>query len=579
MITVDSGKIHSSAQTLVDNHVASRVFAKDASLYDYSENARDFAENYMGWTSLGVDPECDIDDIVQFADEVVASGIKNVVLLGQGGSSQAPMTYTKYNKANGNRVNFRVLDSDSAVRMRQTFEVCRPEETLFIVSSKSGGTIEPRMMLAAVTDHYKPQLGADFHKHLVAITDPGSNLEKQASEEGWLKIFSGIPQVGGRFSALSVFGLVPAAIAGIDIRELLKSTKNATEAFSRDELGNPAIDLAAMLYGGYLEGRNKIAFLSPKRGRTLGLWIEQLVAESLGKEGEGILPYLEMDPLFLTKDAGDRMVVTYRTATEFLDETRDFEAGAKCIDAGIPRRDYALDGVADLAEHFLLWEYATAMCGYLMKVSPFDQPDVQSTKTAVLGILADGVSTPDYTVGDFGKSYGASLGALEVRQSQQFKECDKLEDTLFQLFKSIEPGDYFAINAFLPFVGQARRDALEGMRRDVAKHFGIPSCLEIGPRYLHSTGQMQKGGPNCGVFLTISSDEIEDIKLPEGSEATSLEVLGKAQAVGDMETLASRGRRAVSVHLPNSCGVTLQMLANIVHKAACRAHRAQKADC
>ena len=233
MITGDMEKLYPSAKTLVKDKAASRVFAKDASLYDFSEEARACAERFMGWADLGTNPHCDVDEIARFADEVAASQIDTIVIMGQGGSTQAPMTLTKYNKIDSNRVSVKTLDSDSPVRMRELFAWCKPESTLFIVSSKSGGTIEPRMYLAAITDHYKPLLGDEFPKHLVAITDPGTMLEKQAVEEGWLKVFSGLPEVGGRFSALSVFGLVPAAIAGIDIRALLQHAREAERICSQ----------------------------------------------------------------------------------------------------------------------------------------------------------------------------------------------------------------------------------------------------------------------------------------------------------------------------------------------------------
>lgn len=564
MIIGDMEKLYPSAKTLVKDCVASRIFAKDASLYDFSDEARTCAENFMGWTNLASNPPCDVDEIMQFADDVVASGIDTVVLLGQGGSTQAPMTITKYNKLDKNRVTFKVLDSDSPVRFRKLRAFCKPEKTLFIVSSKSGGTIEPRMMLKAVTETFGADLGDAFPQHLVAITDPGSALESMAVEQGWRKVFLGVPEVGGRFSALSVFGLVPAALVGINIHDLLHHAREAEARCAEDAIDNPAINLAAFLYDNYMQGRNKFSFLTPKRGRVLGLWIEQLVAESLGKHGEGILPNIEIDTLLLTNDPGDRSVIMYQTKTDLWDESRNFEMSLAYVDPAIPRQSYKIDRVEEVAEHFVMWEYATAMCGYLMKVCPFDQPDVQSTKTAVLGILADGIPEPDY-VETFVPE--VDMGKIEVRQAPMFAQCKTLSETLFELFMSIEPGDYFAMNTFLPFSGEARREALEAIRHSAARHFGMVSCLEVGPRYLHSTGQLQKGGPNCGVFLVISADELKDISLPAGSEAESLGTLAKAQAIGDAATLAERGRRVVSVHLPDNSGVTLRMLSEVTRKA------------
>ena len=481
--------------------------------------------------------------------------------MGQGGSTQAPMTITKYNKIDKNRVQFRVLDSDSPVRMRELFATCDPRRTLFVIASKSGGTIEPRTLLRAIRQQYEPEMGEHFVKHLVAVTDPGSELERIATEEGWRAAFLGLPEVGGRFSALSVFGLLSAAFVGIDLNEFMDHAKQAEKSCSEDAIDNPAINLAAFLFDNYQQGRNKFSFLTPKRGRVLGLWIEQLVAESLGKEGQGILPNIEVDSLLLTNDPGDRSVIMYQTKTDLWDESRNFEMSLAYIDPSIPRQNYKIDSVMELAEHFVMWEYAIAMCGYLMRICPFDQPDVASTKAAVIKILEDGLPEPTYEE-TFTET--VDMGTVEVRQSQQFEGYTSLRETLTALMSSIEPGDYFALNAFLPFTGEGRREALETIRHSIAEKFGVVSCLEVGPRYLHSTGQLQKGGPNCGVFLILSADELKDIPLEGDGGAESLGSLAKAQAVGDMLTLCSKGRRVVHLHLPDNSGVTLRMLADVL---------------
>ncbi|MCI9129973.1 MAG: glucose-6-phosphate isomerase [Eggerthellaceae bacterium] len=564
MISGDMEKLYPSAKTLVKDRAASRIFQKDATLYDFSEEAESFARNFMGWTNLASDPHCNLNELEKFADQVAKDGINTVILIGQGGSTQAPMTITKYNKQDTNRLRFRTLDSDSPVRVRELYATCNPKETLIIISSKSGGTIEPRMLLAAMREEFAPILGDDLPKHLVAITDPGTQLDELAAQEGWRHVFHGRPDVGGRFSALSVFGLLPAALVGIDLHEFLAHAKEAEIRCSEDAIDNPAINLAAFLYDNYLQGRNKFSFLTPKRGRVLGLWIEQLVAESLGKNGQGILPNIEVDSLLLTEDPGDRSVIMYQTKTDLWDESRNFEMSLAYIDPNIPRQNYRISSVEELAEHFVMWEYAIAMCGYLMQVSPFDQPDVASTKAVVLDNLANGIPEPDYTE-IFTPE--VDMGTVEVRQAPMFAKCSDLFSTLVALFSSIEPGDYFALNAFLPFTGEGRREALETIRHEVASTFDVVSCLEVGPRYLHSTGQLQKGGPNCGVFLTLSADELKDVQLPQGCEAESLGELAKAQAVGDMLALAERGRRVISLHLPDNSGVTLRMLAQVAHAA------------
>ena len=560
MISGDMEKLYPSAKTLVKECVASRVHAKDATLYDFSEQAQACAERYMGWTDLASNPPYPLADIQAFADSIIEQGLKTVVLIGQGGSTQAPMTITKYNKPDSSRIVFKTLDSDSPVRVRAILAEARPETTLFVISSKSGGTIEPRLALRAVRDAVGDALAEEERgQHLVAITDPGSDLERQAREEGWAAVLPGEPSVGGRFSALSVFGLLPAALVGIDLEELLEHAVEAEKRCSEDAIDNPAIGLAAFLYDNYLQGRNKFSFLTPKRGRVLGLWIEQLVAESLGKDGQGILPNIEIDSLLLTNDPGDRSVIMYQTKTDLWDERKNFEMSLSYIDPTIPRANFKIDSVEELAEHFVMWEYAVAMCGYLMRVCPFDQPDVASAKAVVLDILKEGQPAPDFVQDYIGDVH---MGEVEVRLAPCFKDCTDVQGALRALLTSIQPGDYFALNAFLPFTGEGRREALELIRHGVAASRHTVSCLEVGPRYLHSTGQLQKGGQNNGVFLILSADELKDIPLSE--EAESLGTLAKAQASGDLLTLADRGRRCVHLHLPDNSGVTLRALSEVI---------------
>ncbi len=348
-------------------------------------------------------------------------------------------------------------------------------------------------------------------KHLVAITDPGSDLDRQA-RKGWRAVFSGEPTVGGRFSALSVFGLVPAALTGIDMEAFMAHARAAEEACSEDAIDNPAINLAAFLYDNYLQGRNKFTFLTQKRGRVLGLWIEQLVAESLARTVRAFCRTSRSTRCCLRRiratdpSSCTRPKPTWGRAPQFRDEPRLHRPA-------IPRLNYRIDTVEELAEHFVMWEYAIAMCGYLMQVCPFDQPDVASAKAEVLDILKEGQPEPDFTEVFTDE---VDMGRVEVSFAPMFEGCEDLHETLYALLSSIQPGDFFALNAFLPFTGEGRREAIEQIRHGVAESFGCVSCLEVGPRYPHSTGQLQKGGPNMGVFLILSADELKDIPLPEG---------------------------------------------------------------
>ena len=561
MISQEMEKLYPSGKTLVKDCVASRIYAKDDTLYDFSEEAQQFARDFMGWTDLATNPPCPLEQIKSFAQAQIDNGLRTVVLVGQGGSTQASMTITKYNKIDCGKIMFRTMDSDSPVRIRGLFSEIDPAHTVFIHSSKSGGTIEPRLIMSAIRDKLATLMPAEeIPQHLIAITDPGSALAKQAQDEGWLGLFYGEPTVGGRYSALSVFGLLPAALVGIDIDRVIEHAIEAEKACSEDSIDNPAIALAAFLYDGYVNGRDKVCFLTQKRGRVLGLWIEQLVAESLGKEGKGILPNIEVDSLNLAKDPGDRSVIMYQTKTDLWDELKNFEMSLSYVDPTIPRMNFKIDSVEELAEHFVMWEYAIAMCGYLMKICPFDQPDVASAKAAVLEILKEGHPEPDIVENFIGDIH---MGDAEVELSECMKGAETIKEALRSLFASIQPGDFFALNAFLPYTGEWRRESLENIRHAVAEKLGVVSCLEVGPRYLHSTGQLQKGGANNGVFLILSADEVKDIPLCD-EIADSLGGLAKAQASGDLVTLSSRGRRAMHLHLPDNAGVTLRALSEAI---------------
>lgn len=560
MLASETEKLYPSAKALVRDRVASRLHDNDSTLYDFDEEAQECARTRMGWATLASNPPYPIDEIQSFADGIIAEGYESVLLIGQGGSTQAPMTITKYNKIDNNALDFKVLDSVSPVRVRTILAGLDPKTTLVLVSSKSGGTIEMRCDLEAVRKDFSETLDEDeLPRHFVAITDPGTALEKRAKDNHWRKVFLSDPDVGGRFSALTVFGLVPAALVGIRLDDLIAEAVNAEQVCSEDSIDNPACALAAFLYDNYTQGRDKFSFLTPKRGRVLGLWIEQLVAESLGKEGKGILPNIEVDPLLLAHDPHDRSVVIYHTKTDLWDERKNFDFSLNYVDDAIPRMSYRVENATELAGHFVMWEYAVAMCGYLMKVCPFDQPDVASTKAATLRILSEGQPEPDM-VCEFVQD--VHLGDIEVTYSPDLAGST-LHDVLYNLISSIKPGDYFATDAFLPFDGEGRREALESIRHDVARTMHVPSCLEIGPRYLHSMGQLQKGGPNTGVFLMISADELRDIDL-DNVEPPSLGALAKAEAAGDMSILIERGRRCVHLHFPDNTSVTLRALDSLI---------------
>jgi len=571
MIPVHNEEI---ARKLVDMKAPSRLAAKDGSLYDFAPGVAEFAARFMGWSTLASNPPVPIERITMLADQVRADGLEAVVLVGQGGSTQASMTVTKLNSLSGVKVPFRTMDSLSPVYVNHILGSSDPAHTLYIISSKSGSTLEPTLLSRIVWQYVCAHVGEQrAGSRFVAITDPGSVLGESARDRNYRDILPGSPDVGGRYSALSVFGLLPMALVGIDLGEAMAIAREMEERCSRDEDENPAVRLATFLANGYIEGRDKCSLVMPPSGQVLGLWLEQLVAESLGKNGKGILPNVEVDAGVLSVPCADRQVITYAVGND-----EGFSQAVSCIDESIPKIDLRIDNALDVVGHFITWEYATAMCGILMEENPFDQPDVESTKRAVREILysrKSSAGSDDYAEVDFDGSDGVlALAVSSCIADRGTSEFLNVDEALRQLLESIEPGDYFALDAFLPFYGIGRREALERMRHRVAERLGVVSSLEIGPRYLHSTGQFQKGGPNTGVILILSADEPFDMAIP--GEKFTLGGLVKAQAEGDFSILASRGRRVVHIHLADNDSATLSRLADRVCAAVSAAQGKRK---
>ncbi len=536
-----------SVQALITYQVANRINAKDATLYAFDQVAQDFARNFMGWATLASNPPCSIADIKAFADRVRADGFKSVILIGMGGSSQAPMALEEYHAAEGNALDFIVLDSVSPVSVRAALDRVDPETTLVLASSKSGGTIEMRSLLDVVTRYFAETLSEyAIPAHLVAITDPGSNLERRALIEGWRAIFSGEPTVGGRYSALSVFGLVPAALIGFDLDEYMARALEAEQLCSVNKPENPAIQLASFIFDNYQVNRDKMLLALPEGEHAFGLWLEQLVAESVGKSGKGIVPCIIPQDTVAESTMADACLISYLP---------------EAPQTTLPLFTTAIKDANDLAANFVIWEYATAMVGYLMQISPFDQPDVASTKAATLRILSDGLPWPNFMEAF---AEGEEAPKAEVTAAARCPG-DNLMECLSALFASRKLGDYCSVNAFIPPEDPARGMVLERIRRAVAAITGAATCLEYGPRFLHSVGQLQKGGPNNGMFLVISADDKQDIPL-EGIEAASLNELMHAQACGDVSILLERDRRVVHVHLPNNEVANLVALESIVNQ-------------
>ena len=575
-----SAQLHQQQQTcleyLLELKAPSRLGVRDASLFNAHPGDEERASKWLGWATLASDPPYPIDKLKQHAEEIRSEGLDGVVLIGQGGSSQAAMTITELGELNGSSdVGFKTLDLLSPVYVNHVLGSFDPSRTLYLVSSKSGSTIEVLMLERVVWQYVCSHIGeAAAARRFVAITDPGDGrLEKLAKEKGYRLIIPTPADVGGRFSALSAFAMFPAALVGIDIVQVMANAAQAQRDCSQDDPNNRALKLACFLYEAYLQGRDKFSLILSPKSQVFGLWVEQLVAESLGKEGKGILPNIEVDASILAVPRADRSAVIYH-----IGDSEGFDESALIIDKSIPTISYAFATPEEAICRFIIWEYAIALLGVLLEVFPFDQPDVEITKKLVRQLL--GQEPPD--AGAAAGAAGAAGAAAEeaedpyhkvgfdkgivksVRVSRALAQqaSGNLDQILRELFASLQKGDYFSLNAFVPFRGFGRREALERMRNRVASRLGVVSCLEIGPRYLHSTGQFHKGGPNTGVFLVLSADEDNDINIP--GEDFTLGTLAQTQAMGDFTALAARDRRAIYVHLRSNGSEELSSFADRV---------------
>ncbi len=562
-----------SMDALIDLQAASKLGASDSSLFSFSNETQEFTSKFMGWTTLCSNPPFSLNKIQEFADKARQGGLTDVLLIGQGGSTQASMTMAEVLKSEGKLdIGFYTMDSMSGEYVNWVWDKIDPQHTIIIVSSKSGSTLEPMSVFKCVWERMNNVLGNKAPSHFVAITDPNSSLEKMANELGFAYTFAGEPTVGGRFSALSVFGLVPFALMGIDICELINKCKEAENACKADNDKNPALKLASFMYEGSKTSRDKICFSFSLSCESFGLWLEQLIAESSGKQGKGILPNTENDYKLLAQPNADKISVVYSMSADTQKNIPDLYGCSLApkqkqdeIKAGrTPCICLEVESSQDLACHMVVWEYAISMYSALAKINPFDQPDVESTKKAVKQMLGDfqnGIKT-DPTTCRFMQTQNRQdehVIGFEISRELLDKSCEQnIDDALNALFSSINDNDFFCINAFIPYFDNAKMQVLERIRHSVAKKTGSASCLEIGPRYLHSIGQFQKGGYNKGVYILLASPEDINDEIPQ--EGYSLGYLAATQAKGDFCALDSANRRAICIMLKNNDVDTLSWL-------------------
>ncbi len=538
-----------SRQPSVDEAVArvekekfvERIWNKDATLWKSDEAHGKIISNALGWLDVAEQMCSYASQLVAFA-ESVRRDFDAVVVLGMGGSSLcSEVTRRLFGKRDGWPA-LKVLDStvpESVALLEASLDLSR---TLFIVASKSGTTTEPVMFHRYFFDRVKSVKGDRAGENFVAVTDPDTQLVKDAERDHFRHVFLNMADIGGRYSALSYFGMVPAAVAGVDVATLLDRARHAAHVAAVSIVRkNPAAMLGAVLGAMAQQGRDKLTLITPPPLDTLGLWIEQLIAESTGKEGKGIVPIAGEPPLDAKTYGNDRLFVCVRMqGTDETQRLRELTA------AGHPVVDIVLQDPLDLGEVFFLWEFATAVAGAILGIDPFDQPNVQESKDNTRRLLEEYKTSGSMTAG--GKQSPADDA-----------------DAVSALLARVKSGDYVALTEY--FAENTDRDRLIArIRETLARALHVATTTGYGPRFLHSTGQLHKGGADNGVFIQLTGGPDVDVPIP--GEKFGFGVLVRAQAVGDYQSLAARNRRLLSINLGNDVDLGLQKLAETVKKVA-----------
>ncbi len=493
---------------------------------DDAETAGEIRQR-LGWLHVVETMVGETDRLEAFADEIRNSGFNRAVVIGMGGSSLAPEVFRQCFGVKEGYPDLSVVDTTLPASIIEIDNDTDPRNTLYIVSSKSGGTIEVVSLYKHFHDRAKQVLGDSAGGNFIAITDPGTSLGRMASDNRFRKVFLNPPDIGGRFSALSYFGLVPAALIGVDIKRLLMRASQAVEAsgINVPALESPGTWLGVIISEAAIAGKDKLTLVISPPVASFGYWLEQLVAESTGKNGKGIIP-VEGEPLSEPSCYGQDRIFIYLRVDG--DSTHDQKV-SDLEQAGHPVITLRLHGPYDLGREMFRWEFATAVAGAILEINPFDQPNVQESKDITKKIL-----------GEFSRTGNISpINRIGINDPEA-------ERALRDLFSGIQPGSYVAFNAFLKPSEENVRVLTEA-RKIIKDKLITTTCLGFGPRYLHSTGQIHKGGPNTGLFVVITADCEKDVPIP--GEAYTFGVLNSAQSLGDYRALANKGRKTVCIHL------------------------------
>jgi transaldolase/glucose-6-phosphate isomerase len=543
---------------LTSARAAERIFARDATFWGGDAARQATVANRLGWLDVAMATRSRVGELDQFAGAVRADGFRGAVLLGMGGSSLAPEVLRRSFASRADSPALHVLDTTDAATIGAVVEQIDPARTLVFVSSKSGTTIEALSLLAYFHDLVGDAKGERAGDNFVAITDPGTPLEALAAEHGFRHVFTNPADIGGRYSALSYFGMGPAAAIGVDVAALLDRGIAAAEA--ERAVAGDGMRLGAALGALALAGKNKATFVVAPPIESFGLWVEQLIAESTGKLGRGIVPVAGEPTAGSDRYGDDRLFVQLRVARHtpaeqdaLIDEVASAGHPAIVIDLG---------DALDLGREFFRWEFAVAVAGQVMGINPFDEPNVQESKDNTSRVLRE-LEASGRLDADGIDGHGAPV---TLNAPGELAE-GTVEQEMAKLLGRLSAGDYFAITAYVQPTPSADA-AFAEIRAIVRNATRAATTLGYGPRFLHSTGQLHKGGPPQGVFLQVTAADLQDMAIP-GRPFTFAQ-LKCAQAIGDFESLLGHGRPALRVHVGTDVPSGLDALVQAVRAAASR---------
>ena len=537
----------SALKEISSKNVVERFWKKEAAVWSANADDQKVINNALGWLTVTDLMQGRVKELKAFAEEVHTGGFKHAVVLGMGGSSLCPEVLRRTFGKIQDYPELLVLDSTVPAAVLHIDAQIDPAKTLFIVASKSGTTTEPQMFYRYYFDKAKQLLGDKAGANFIAITDPGTQLESEAKRDNFRRVFTNMADIGGRYSALSYFGLVPFAVMGGDVESLLRRAKAAMDACTSTDLtNNPGAKIGAILGSLARKGRDKVTFITPAPVDSLGLWIEQLIAESTGKHGKGIVP-ISGEPLGDTKVYGEDRVFVYIGLSGT--NGTNYEAHLQALEqAGHPVLHHVLNSPLDLGEEFFLWEFATPIAGALIGINPFDQPNVQESKDNTKRILKEYIDTGKISqLPELASADGVTV-LTDDNNRKELNGASTPEAAIAAHLARVQKGDYFAITQYIEETPEIE-SLIQQIRTGVRDKLCVATTTGYGPRFLHSTGQLHKGGPGSGVFLQIISGDKTDVPLP--GEKFGFGVLKEAQALGDFESLSKRDRRAIRVNLGN----------------------------